>query len=106
MNKGGVEIEHNDKLIKINMDQADNDNEILMGLTTSLKQSGIIVELISELYDEKYWNSRVEFIMKASDLYKIPNIVDEQIVITAVDEEYTTGDLEEVSVTIYNDYLE
>lgn len=99
-------MEHNDKLIRVNMDQAGNDNEILMGYTTSLKQSGIIVELISELYDERYWNSCVKFIMNASDLYKIPNIVYEQIVITAVYEEYTTGDLEEVSITIYNDYLE
>lgn len=74
-------------------------------LPTSIK-SGIIIELISENYADNWWNSLVVFTMSANDLYKIPDIIEQQIVMDIVDEKYVTDNVNEIAIIVYNDYLE
>lgn len=87
-------------VIKVNLTQANSKNDLLMGYVTSLKESGIIIELISENYADNWWNSLVVFTMSANDLYKIPDIIKQQIVMDVVDEKYV------IDIIVYNDYLE
>ncbi len=100
-------MNHNDDIIKVNLSQAGSNNNDLMRYTTQLKQSGIIIDLISENYVEpSSWNSLVVFTMNPDDLYKIPDIVDQQIimdVITDDDDKFTT---KEIAVIVYNNYIE
>lgn len=71
-------MNHNDDIIKVNLSQAGSNNNDLMHYVTQLKQSGIIIDLISENYVEpSSWNSLVVFTMNPDDLYKIPDIVDQ-----------------------------
>lgn len=93
-------------VIKVNLTQASSENDLLMGYVTSLKQSGIIIELISENYADNWWNSLVVFTMSANDLYKIPDIIEEQIVMNVVDEEYVADNVKEIAIIVYNSYLE
>lgn len=93
-------------VIKVNLTQASSENDLLMGYVASLKQSGIIIELISENYADNWWNSLVVFTMSANDLYKIPDIIEEQIVMDVVDEEYVTDNVKEIAIIVYNSYLE
>lgn len=93
-------------VIKVNLTQASSENDLLMGYVASLKQSGIIIELISENYADNWWNSLVVFTMSANDLYKIPDIIEEQIVMDVVDEKYVTDNVKEISIIVYNNYLE
>lgn len=95
-----------DDIIKVNLTQASSENDLLMGYVTNLQQSGIIIELISENYDNNWWNSLVVFTMSANDLYKIPDIIEEQIVMDVVDEEYATDNVKEIAIIVYNNYLE
>lgn len=87
-------------VIKVNLTQASSKNDLLMGYVTSLKESGIIIELISENYADNWWNSLVVFTMSANDLYKIPDIIEQQIVMDVVDEKYV------IAIIVYNNYLE
>lgn len=93
-------------VIKVNLTQASSENNLLMGYVASLKQSGIIIELISENYADNWWNSLVVFTMSANDLYKIPDIIEERIVMDVVDEEYVTDNVKEIAIIVYNSYLE
>lgn len=93
-------------VIKVNLTQASSENDLLMGYVASLKQSGIIIELISENYADNWWNSLVVFTMSANDLYKIPDIIEERIVMDVVDEEYVTDNVKEIAIIVYNSYLE
>lgn len=93
-------------IIKVNPTQASSENDLLMGYVASLKQSGIIIELISENYADNWWNSFVVFTMSANDLYKIPNIIEQPIVMNVVDEEDVTDNVKEIAIIVYNDYLE
>ncbi len=47
-------MNHNDDIIKVNLSQAGSNNNDLMHYVTQLKQSGIIIDLISENYVEPY----------------------------------------------------
>lgn len=93
-------------VIKVNLTQASSENDLLMGYAASLKESGIIIELISENYADNWWNSLVVFTMSANDLYKIPDIIEEQIVMDVVDEKYVTDNVKEIAIIVYNSYLE
>lgn len=93
-------------VIKINLTQASSENDLLMGYVASLKESGIIIELISENYADNWRNSLVVFTMSANDLYKIPDIIKERIVMDVVDEEYVTDNVKEIAIIVYNSYLE
>lgn len=44
--------------------------------------------------------------MSANDLYKIPDIIEQQIVMDIVDEKYVTDNVKEINIIVYNDYLE
>ena len=46
------------------------------------------------------------FTMSANDLYKIPDIIEEQIVMDVVDEKYVTDNVKEIAIIVYNNYLE
>lgn len=93
-------------VIKVNLTQASSENDLLMGYVASLKQSGVIIELISENYADNWWNSLVVFTMSANDLYKIPDIIEEQIVMDVVDEKYVTDNVKEIAIIVYNNYLQ
>lgn len=93
-------------VIKVNLTQASSENDLLMGYVASLKQNGIIIELISENYADNWWNSLVVFTMSANDLYKIPDIIEAQIVMDVVDEEYVADNVKEIAIIVYNSYLE
>lgn len=93
-------------VIKVNLTQASSKNDLLMGYVASLKESGIIIELISENYADDSWKSLVVFTMSANDLYKIPDIIEQQIVIDIVDEKYVTDNVKEIDIIVYNSYLE
>ena len=103
--KDNVKKMSND-VIKVNLTQASSKNDLLMGYVASLKESGIIIELISENYADTSWNSLVVFTMSANDLYKIPDIIEERIVMDVVDEEYVTDNVKEIAIIVYNSYLE
>lgn len=78
-------MNHNDDIIKVNFSQAGSHNNDLMHYVTQLKQSGIIIDLISENYVEpSSWNSVVVFTMNPDDLYKIPDIVDQQLIMDVI----------------------
>jgi len=93
-------------VIKVNLTQASSKNDLLMGYVASLKESGIIIELISENYADNSRKTLVVFTMSANDLYKIPDIIEQQIVMDVVDEEYVTDNVKELAIIVYNDYLE
>ena len=93
-------------VIKVKLTQVNSKNILLMGYVASLKESGIIIELISENYADNWWNSLVVFTMSANDLYKIPYIIKQQIVMDIVDEKYVTDNVKEIAIMVYNDYLE
>ena len=95
-----------DDVIKVNLTQVNSKNDLLMGYVASLKESGIIIELISENYADNWWNSLVVFTMSANDLYKIPDIIEQKIVMDVVDEEDVTDNVNEIAIIVYNDYLE
>lgn len=101
-----AKMNHNNDVIKVNLTQASSENDLLMGYVASLKQSGIIIELISENYADNWRNSLVVFTMSANDLYKIPDIIEQQIVMDIVDEKYATDNVKEIAIIVYNDYLE
>lgn len=93
-------------VIKVNLTQASSKNDLLMGYVASLKESGIIIELISENYADNWWKSLVVFTMSANDLYKIPDIIKQPIVMNVVNEEDVTDNVNEIAILVYNDYLE
>lgn len=92
-------------VIKVNLTQASSKNDLLMGYVASLKESGIIIELISENYADNWWKSLVVFTMSANDLYKIPDIIKQPIVMNVVNEEDVTDNVNEIAILVYNDYL-
>lgn len=93
-------------VIKVNLTQASSKNDLLMGYVASLKESGIIIELISENYADNWWMSLVVFTMSANDLYKIPDIIKQKIVMDVIDEEDATDNVKEIAIIVYNNYLE
>lgn len=93
-------------VIKVNLTQASSKNDLLMGYVASLKESGIIIELISENYADNWGKSLVVFTMSANDLYKIPDIIEQKIVMDVVDEEDVPDNVKEITIIVYNDYLE
>ena len=73
----------------------------------NLSKVVLLFGLISENYVEpSSWNSLVVFTMNPDDLYKIPDIVDQQLIIDVItddDDRFTT---KEIAVIVYNDYIE
>ena len=96
-----------DDIIKVNLSQAGSNNNDLMRYTTQLKQSGIIINLISENYVEpSSWNSVVVFTMNPDDLYKIPDIVDQQLIMDVITDDNNNFTTKEIAVIVYNNYIE
>lgn len=99
-------MNHNDDIITVNFSQAGSHNNDLMYYVTQLKQSGIIVDLISENYVEpSSWNSLVVFTMNPDDLYKIPDIVDQQIIMDVITDDNNNFTTKEIAVIVYNNYI-
>lgn len=97
----------NDDIIRINFSQAGLDNNDLMHYVTKLKQNGIIIDLISENYvDRPACTSFVVFTMKPEDIYKIPSILDQHIIMNEVLEEFKDSEEKELAIMVYNDYIE
>lgn len=102
-----IGMNHNDDIIKVNLSQAGSNNNDLMHYVTQLKQSGIIIDLISENYVEpSSWNSLVVFTMNPDDLYKIPDIVDHQLIIDVITDDDDNFTTKEIAVIVYNNYIE
>ena len=100
-------MNHNDDIIKVNLSQAGSNNNDLMHYVTQLKQNNIIVDLISENYAEpSSWNSVVVFTMNPDDLYKIPDIVDHQLIIDVITDDNNNFTTKEIAVIVYNNYIE
>lgn len=100
-------MNHNDDIIKVNLSQAGSNNNDLMHYVTQLKQSGIIIDLISENYVEpSSWNSLVVFTMNSDDLYKIPDIVDQQLIMDVITDDNNNFTTKEIAVIVYNNYIE
>lgn len=100
-------MNHNDDIIKVNFSQAGSNNNDLMHYVTQLKQSGIIIDLISENYVEpSSRNSLVVFTMNPDDLYKIPDIVDQQLIMDVITDDNNNFTTKEIAVIVYNNYIE
>lgn len=100
-------MNHNDDIIKVNLSQAGSNNNDLIRYVTQLKQSGIIIDLISENYVEpSSWNSVVVFTMNPDDLYKIPDIVGQQLIMDVITDDNNNFTTKEIAVIVYNNYIE
>ena len=100
-------MNHNDDIITVNFSQAGSHNNDLMYYVTQLKQNNIIVDLISENYVEpSSWNSVVVFTMNPNDLYKIPDIVDQQLIMDVITDDNNNFTTKEIAVIVYNNYIE
>lgn len=97
-----------DNIIKVTMDQAATDPEILKSYMADVTKHGLVVELIAENYDEdRWWDTAVQFTMNANDLYKIPDIIAEPIIMYPVeDADNKNSEPKEMCITIYNGYIE
>lgn len=97
-----------DNIIKVTIDQAATDPEILKAHMTDITKNGLVVEVIKENYDDKrWWDTAVQFTMNANDLYKIPDIIAEPIIMYPVeDNDNKNGEPKEMYITIYNGYIE
>lgn len=93
-------------VIKVRMDQAGINDEDLKSYLAKLKENGVVVEVISENYADKWWASFVKFTMKANDLYKVPDIVSEQVIMEVVYDDNKKALPKEICITIYNGYIE